>query len=235
MPGPSVYFRIILLFLAVTGCATSPKDIQRMPSYALTDAHETFLGELRSDEGAAHPGKSGFHLLGNGLDGFMAGAVLADVAERSVDVQYYPYHDDLLGRLFSAQMLKAADRGVRVRLLVDDISKASLHAKSFVFDRKQVFIGSLNLDPRSVEHNTEIGVIFTQAEMAAEMGNWFDEHIEKDAFRLELDKDNDGEDKIVWHGFVDGERKTFYADPYATAWERFVSDFMSILPIESQL
>jgi putative cardiolipin synthase len=49
-------------------------------------------------------------------------------------------------------------------------SKASLHAKSFVFDREQVFIGSLNLDPRAVLYNTEIGVVLTSSQMANEMG-----------------------------------------------------------------
>ncbi len=106
---------------------------------------------------------------------------------------------------------------------------------SFGFDRRRIFVGSFNLDPRSVEHNTEIGVVFTQSEMAAEMGNWFDKNIEKIAFRLELDKDDDGEDKIFWHGVVDGEKKTFEVDPYTTGWDRFVSDFLGILPIESQL
>jgi len=45
-------------------------------------------------------------------------------------------------------------------------SKASLHAKSFILDRKHVFIGSLNLDPRSIVQNTEIGVIFESTEIA---------------------------------------------------------------------
>jgi len=71
-----------------------------------------------------HPGKSGFRLLGNGLDAFVARAVLAALAERSIDVQYYLYHDDLVARLFTDQLLKAADRGVRVRLLVDDMAIA---------------------------------------------------------------------------------------------------------------
>jgi putative cardiolipin synthase len=64
--------------------------------------------------------------------------------------------------------------------------KTVLHAKSFVFDRKQVFIGSLNLDPRALYHNTEIGVVLTSAEIANDMGDWFDQNIEQIAFRLEL-------------------------------------------------
>jgi putative cardiolipin synthase len=47
---------------------------------------------------------------------------------------------------------------------------------SFVFDRKQVFIGSLNLDPRATEHNTEIGVILEIPDIAEEMALWFDEN-----------------------------------------------------------
>ena len=50
-------------------------------------------------------------------------------------------------------------------------SKASLHTKSFIFDRKEVFIGSLNLDPRAVIHNTEIGVVFSSSEIRWDCGS----------------------------------------------------------------
>ena len=114
-------------------------------------------------------------------------------------------------------------------------SKASLHAKSFVFDRKQVFIGSLNLDPRALVHNTEIGVVLSSAEMATKMSNWFDQNIEKIAFRLELKKNENGTEQLLWHGLVDGKAHTFDVDPYTSFWRRLGIGFMSILPIESQL
>ena len=114
-------------------------------------------------------------------------------------------------------------------------SKASLHAKSFVFDRKQVFIGSLNLDPRAVVHNTEIGVVFTSEEIAGDMGDWFDQNIEQVAFRLELQTSENGYEKILWHGLVDGEQGVFDVDPYTGFWRRFGIGFLRILPIESQL
>jgi phosphatidylserine/phosphatidylglycerophosphate/cardiolipin synthase-like enzyme len=63
-------------------------------------------------------------LLADGLDAFVARAVLSHRAERSIDAQYYLYHSDLVGKLFSDLLLKAADRGVRVRLLVDDMDFA---------------------------------------------------------------------------------------------------------------
>jgi putative cardiolipin synthase len=114
-------------------------------------------------------------------------------------------------------------------------SKASLHAKSFVFDRGQVFIGSLNLDPRAMIHNTEIGVVLTSPEIAQGMGDWFDENIDRLAFRLELNKGEDGSETLLWHGLVDGAPRTFDAEPYTGFWKRLGIGFLGILPIESQL
>jgi putative cardiolipin synthase len=64
-------------------------------------------------------------------------------------------------------------------------SRASLHAKSFLLDRKRAFIGSLNLDARSIIQNTEIGVVFESEEIAKRMAEGFDEKIDRVAFRLE--------------------------------------------------
>jgi putative cardiolipin synthase len=114
-------------------------------------------------------------------------------------------------------------------------SKVSLHAKSFVFDRKHVFIGSLNLDPRAVHHNTEIGVVVASREIANELAERFDQNIEKEAFRLELKKDRKGNDKIVWHGLNDGKQEVFNVEPHTTFWQRLGSGFLGLLPIESQL
>ena len=503
-----------------TGCATLPQDFDRTESHAVTDTQNTVFGKLLADEKAEHPGKSGFHLLDDGLDAFVARAVLANHAERSIDVQYYLFHDDLVGKLFTHLLLKAADRGVRVRLLVDDMaitaqdlgavamdshphlevrifnpfsrnvarapqfvtrlgsvtrrmhnksftvdnqvtilggrnigneyfdadpdlefadldvmaigpvagevstvfdlywnsalaypasvlvkgqlptptqieekrgrldqyvaeqvdseylrtlrnsdlaekfrtsrvdfywgdwevvydepeklqrgfsqtryhlepmlrpylvgiqkeliifspyfvpgkegtayltwlskrgvrvriltnslasndvgivhsgymkyrkkllqggvelyelnkrltrkqrkqkkgaegsSKASLHAKSFVFDREQVFIGSLNLDPRALVHNTEIGVVMEVPEIAEEMAKWFDENIEQLAFRLELKKQDNDYEKLYWHGWENGKQVVYSHEPYTGFWRRLGINLLSILPIESQL
>lgn len=61
------------------------------------------------------------YLLPNGLDAFVGRAGLARLAERSIDVQYYMFYQDTVGRLLIKELLNAADRGVRVRLLVDDM------------------------------------------------------------------------------------------------------------------
>lgn len=64
--------------------------------------------------------ESEFVLLDNGLDAFAARAILAESAKKSIDAQYYLLHDDVVGRLFVALLAEAANRGVRVRLLIDD-------------------------------------------------------------------------------------------------------------------
>ena len=103
------------------GCATLPANTNRSESVAYTDTHDTYLGQVSAPEKLNNPDKSGFKLLGNGLDSFVARAVLAHTAQKSIDAQYYLFHNDLTGKLFMDQLLKAADRGVRVRLLVDNM------------------------------------------------------------------------------------------------------------------
>lgn len=69
---------------------------------------------------AAHPGKAGVFALADGHDAFAARALLAEAAERTLDVQYYIWHNDTSGGLLFEALRQAADRGVRVRLLLDD-------------------------------------------------------------------------------------------------------------------
>jgi len=511
---------IMVSFWMLWGCATLPTQFDKPISHAISDTQDSTLGRYVTIQQEGFPGKSGFHLLGNGLDAFVARAVLAESAEKSIDAQYYLYHHDLVGQLFTYFLVKAADRGVRVRLLVDDMdlagqdksamvldshpnvevrifnpfsrnvgrtsqfitrvgsvtrrmhnksftvdnqitvlggrnigdeyfdadpdltfadldvigmgpvaknvssvfdrywnsdlaypvsalykgkpltadeitiysnnlyqyvekqkdsayfralehsdlaeklrnhsvefhwgnaevvydqpekithsfedtefhlspmlkpywesvekeliifspyfvpgksgtaflcqlakkgvkvkiltnslasndvglvhagykkyrkallrggvqlyemdkdltreqrkdkkglggsSKASLHAKSFVFDRKQVFVGSLNLDPRAIKHNTEIGVILKVPAIAEKMAEKFDEEIGNVAFRLELKKDADGSEQFLWHGKKDGKPVVYTHDPYVGFWRRFGIGFMSLWPIESQL
>jgi len=114
-------------------------------------------------------------------------------------------------------------------------SKASLHAKSFVFDRQRVFIGSLNLDPRSVVENTEIGIMLTSTEIADAMAARFDTMVATKTFRLELTTDEDGFELIRWHGMENGREKVWTADPHTGFWRRFGIGLLRLLPVESQL
>jgi putative cardiolipin synthase len=509
----------LLLILLISGCASLPDNTNRQESYALTDTDDTTFGKSSANKRRAGDGQDGFLLLGSGLDAFVARVLLAQYAERSIDLQYYLYHTDLVGRLLLDTLIKAADRGVRVRMLIDDMdlggrdtglitldshpniqlrifnpfdrdvsrtaqfvtglgsvtrrmhnksftvdnqativggrnigneyfdadptlefadldvlaigdvvkdvshsfdlywnsalsypaktlisehptqqemealyqsledfiaeqedspyiqalrnsdlankiklkrveyqwgnaevvydhpdkisssreaselhlmaqlepyflainkeliifspyfvpgeegvaffktltdkgvrvriltnslasndvgvvhagyskyrkallragvelyemnkkltreqrnekkgvagsSKASLHAKSFILDREKVFIGSLNLDPRSFYENSEIGVVIDSPETATPMAEAFDQKIEQTAFRLKLQKDEAGYESIIWHGIENGEKVTYDVDPHTSFWRRFGIGFMRILPIESQL
>jgi len=114
-------------------------------------------------------------------------------------------------------------------------AKSSLHAKSFVVDRETIFIGSLNLDARSVVQNTEIGVVIESPEIADRMASNFDEHIDEVGFRLTLEDDGQGVEQLRWHGLVDGKTTTFSSDPHTSFWRRFGIGFMRLMPIESQI
>ena len=108
--------------LSVTNCTRLPDNTGRIPTYAISDGNDTTLGrdfsELLKDHDPKH---SGVLLLRHGLDAFVGRAFLASQAERSIDVQYYMFHQDTVGQLLIGQLIKAADRGVRVRMLIDDI------------------------------------------------------------------------------------------------------------------
>jgi putative cardiolipin synthase len=114
---------VVLLFWCawLAGCALAPVE-NRTLSSALGNAqsHAAWLGQTIVPQTVQHPGKSGIDLLQNPHDAFAARILLAQTAERTLDVQYYIWHDDLAGTLLLKSLRAAAERGVRVRLLLDD-------------------------------------------------------------------------------------------------------------------
>ncbi|MET0962136.1 MAG: phospholipase D family protein [Noviherbaspirillum sp.] len=112
--------------LLLAGCASLPSLQGRPASSALTDTVGTRLGQVLEPLSAAHPGRSAIYPLLDARDAFAARAHLAQVAERSLDVQYYIWHKDMTGTLLFDALRAAADRGVRVRLLLDDNNTAGL-------------------------------------------------------------------------------------------------------------
>jgi putative cardiolipin synthase len=112
---------IIATLLSAGGCASLPANVKRTESHALQGTETTRLGQIAQPMLKAHPGESGFRPLRSGVDALLARMMLAQAAERSLDVQYYIWHDDLTGHFFADALLLAADRGVRVRVLLDDV------------------------------------------------------------------------------------------------------------------
>ena len=92
----------------------------------LPNTAETTLGRATAPLVDAHPGLSGVVALRTGGDAFAARALLADAAERTLDVQYYIWHADMSGTLLLDALRRAAARGVRVRMLLDDNNTSGL-------------------------------------------------------------------------------------------------------------
>ena len=103
------------------GCSSPPLDVPRPVSHAIDRPEETFLGRTLAPQLAATPGSSGFHLLVSGQEAFLSRAALAESAERTLDLQYYIIAEDATATLLLYRALRAAQRGVRVRLLIDDL------------------------------------------------------------------------------------------------------------------
>ena len=110
----------VAALLLLAGCASLPPLEGRTTSAAITDTGATKLGVAVGSLAAARPGQSGFHGLLAATDAFAARVLLANAAERSIDVQYYIWRADETGTMMFEALWNAARRGVRVRLLLDD-------------------------------------------------------------------------------------------------------------------
>lgn len=105
------------------------------PSRALEpQAGQTEIDRELAPTLAAHPGETGVLMLAEGLDAFAARAIAARRAGRSLDLQYYIWHDDLTGRLLAREAYRAAERGVRVRMLLDDMNAEGLDPSLMALD-----------------------------------------------------------------------------------------------------
>jgi cardiolipin synthase C len=115
---------LIVAVAMVSGCATLPpgSDYPKTASTAFAQSDDTTLGRNLAMQSARHPGLSGFHLFPRGLDGLLLRTQLVRYAQRSLDVQYFLFVEDYTGKLLLDGVLRAADRGVRVRILIDDLN-----------------------------------------------------------------------------------------------------------------
>lgn len=129
----------LLLSLWLTGCAALPSDVQRPVSTALADNTDTQLGRAVAARALAATTRndSGFALVGNADLAFTSRMTLIKAAEKTLDLQYYAIHaDNTTEQLFDA-LRQAAERGVRVRILLDDFNTAGENAQilKFAFEK----------------------------------------------------------------------------------------------------
>jgi cardiolipin synthase C len=172
---------------------------------------------------ARHPAQGvQLRLVTNSLAATDVAAVHSGYARRRVDLLRAG------AQLYEFKPNPAIEPGLRWRL--GGSSSASLHGKTISVDRQRVFVGSFNVDPRSVRLNTEMGLVIESPALATAMADSLDRHLPYQAFELRLGEG----DRIEWI-----ERETASADPVvhlteprASLWRRLLVAFLSLLPIE---
>jgi putative cardiolipin synthase len=115
-------------------------------------------------------------------------------------------------------------------------SQFGLHAKVFVIDGQRAFVGSMNFDQRSLDINTEIGIIIDSPQIARKITARFDAIVQPaNSYRLELQANPGGGTTIHWITEVDGKRLSFDTDPDVDAGKRTLIQMLSVLPIDTML
>jgi cardiolipin synthase C len=119
-PWPRARPCLLLALLALAGCATLRSNLPRPPPSHEQYSANTTLAQAFAPREAEHPGQSGVAILERGPLAWLSRETLADVAEHSIDAQYYIYSNDQTGLVLLEHLVEAADRGVHVRILLDD-------------------------------------------------------------------------------------------------------------------
>jgi len=112
---------VLAALLLLAGCAGAPVAREHATALPPWEVAETRLGGWAAEQAEARPGQSGLALLANGKDAFAARSLLTARAERRLDIQTYLMGDGLTTWALLARVLDAAERGVEVRLLIDDL------------------------------------------------------------------------------------------------------------------
>jgi len=160
---------------------------------------------------------------------------LASTDVAAVHAGYARYRAAMLGMGIELYELKpiVPTGGRRRRKIMFGSARASLHAKTFVFDRRRVVIGSMNLDPRSVYLNTELGLTIESAVLACEIAESFDELVDRDySYKVELESPSG---RLRWLSNEGGQTIMHDREPLVSLWRRLAARILGWLPIERQL
>jgi putative cardiolipin synthase len=114
---------------------------------------------------------------------------------------------------------------------LDSDAVTTLHTKAILVDREWLFVGSLNVDPRSIEINTEMGLIAHAPELARDLSNAAEKSLRDVAYLVELKPDG----SLQWRASTEEGDVIVSKEPESSWWRRFSVGFYGLLPIESQL
>ena len=155
---------------------------------------------------------------------------LASTNHVAVHSGYAPYRKDLLKggvELYEVKVDSAADRalsGARSDVL-------TLHTKAVVVDREILFVGSLNLDPRSFDVNSEMGLFLHSPEAASDFAEQLDADLPPHTYRVVLDDRN----RVTWHYEGGNQVEIKTTEPDVDGWRAVPADLFRLLPLEDQL
>lgn len=140
---------------------------------------------------------------------------------------YAPYRE----RLLSSGVEFYEVRADAPKLVGGSDAGLVLHSKVALVDRRRLFVGSTNIDPRSFRQNTEVGVVIDSPELVANIRSRFDARAPDYVFRVQ--KADNG--ALQWTYDGGGRAETFDREPGATAWDKLIAALAYLLPVESQL
>jgi putative cardiolipin synthase len=156
---------------------------------------------------------------------------LASTNHSSVHAVYARYRKPLLRQGVELYELKPDDDNRAQEVAAGEEKKLTLHSKVAVVDRSRVFVGSFNLDPRSLYINTELGMIVESDEMAGTMATAGIESLKLSAYELKLS----GRGRLQWFYKDNGEQRVATKEPDTSFWRRLMTRLMGLLPIEGQM
>ena len=172
---PTLVSLVLLQCAALLGCASLPAEQPRQPSAAWSAPQQTELGRLLQPGGAAAlRGDSGFRLLSGAQEALTARLALIQAATRTLDLQYYAIHADQSTDLLIAQLRGAARRGVRVRILLDDLNSVGQDAQVMALSfEKNVEVRMFNplSGPQTSVLTRAVGSLFDASQAQRRMHN----------------------------------------------------------------
>jgi putative cardiolipin synthase len=150
----------------------------------------------------------------------------------SVHSGYQKYRDDLLENGVEMYELRPDSSMEELRWSgFSARSRAGLHAKAMVVDRRYVVVGSYNLDPRSADINTELALLVDSPSFAEKVAEFFDDGVKpENSYRVTLERG-----RLRWTTTEGGAVRVYTSEPETSWWRRFSADALGILPIHSML
>jgi putative cardiolipin synthase len=156
---------------------------------------------------------------------------LASTNHSSVHAAYARYRKPLLREGIELYELRHLLAAHEVPGRSNNAAKLTLHSKVAVVDGRHMFVGSFNLDPRSLYINTEMGIGVRSRGFATTMASSIEESLPQWAYRLVLGPN----EKLQWKYRTRGGERTVVQEPHTSIWRRAATRLMSFFPIESQM